>query len=599
MPARLESLRTIVRLFGYARAYWRYILLTAGVTAAYAGASRGVVYFLKPLLDTVLPAQDWGTLRLMIGVGVAGSFLVAGLSYAKDYLKRWLMLKILIDIRVEVCRHLLSQSLRFFTQRQAGDLLSRVTNDIAVTQVALEHLFDDALLHPFMILAAFGAACAANWQLSLIALPGILFFVLPLLRMGRGVRKTKKRSLSKLADIAEDIHQMFTGVRIVKSFHMEAAEIADFRRKNESYLEKTIKVVKLKAGSDAVVELLSALALLGIVFLGAWLIVTRRFGMTVGSLSTFAGAMILLRDPLKGLTKTMNTLQEALAGCDRVFELLDMPPEITDEPGAVELTGIRTGIELAGVTFAYGDTPVLRDLDFTAPAGKVVALVGPSGAGKSTLLDLLARFYDPTRGAIKIDGTDLRRIQRSSLLGLLAVVTQETFLFNTSIAENIRYGRPEATEAEIEAAARAANIHDFILTLELGYRTTVGERGARLSGGQRQRIAIARALLKDPALLLLDEATSALDSESEQLVQGALNNLMRGRTTFVIAHRLSTIQHADVILAIEDGVLVESGTHAELLARDGLYRRLHRLQFAAAATPACDPSPPLAAPPSA
>ncbi|MBI3270299.1 MAG: ABC transporter ATP-binding protein [Planctomycetes bacterium] len=582
MPApKLSSLRTSLRLFAYARGYWAYIALTAAVTAGYATVSRGVIYLLKPLLDDVLPRQDWDTLYLMVWVGLGASCLLFGLSYAKDYLKRYLMLKILIDIRVELCRHMLSLSMKFFNKRQAGDLLSRVTNDIAVTQVALEHLFDDALLHPFMILAAFGAACTANWRLSFIAVPFILVFSLPLLRMGKNVRKTKKKSLSKLADVAEDIHQMFTGIRIVKSFHMEQAEIEDFHRKNDIYMEKTLKVVRIKALADAAMELLSALALLGILFMGAWLVVTKRFGMTVGGLGTFVGAMVLLRDPLKGLTKTFNTLQEALAGCDRVFEILDTPPDITDEPGAIELGAIRDGIEFRGVSFAYGDEPVLRDLAFRVKAGQVIALVGPSGAGKSTLLDLLARFYDPTSGEILVDGVDLRRVRRASLLRHLAVVTQETFLFNTTIAENVRYGRKDATQDDLVAAAKAANIHDFVASLEEGYDTIVGERGTRLSGGQRQRIAIARALLKDPALLLLDEATSSLDSESELLVQEALNNLMRGRTTFVIAHRLSTIQHADLILAIEDGALVESGTHAELLARDGLYRRLHRLQFAA------------------
>ncbi len=573
-----HTVHTIGRLYRFAGKYWRLIVVTAIATILYSALSRGPATFIKPVMDDVLIGRDRSQLWIFV---IAGSFITIGIfitNMVKDYVKRYVMLRVLIDIRVAVCRHLLTLTLRFFHNKKAGDLISRVTNDIAVTQVALEYLFDDALLQPCLFFAGLAVAFHANWKLALLSLPLVLIFAWPVVRLGKAVRKSKLKSLIKLSDVTEDIQQILSGIRIVKSFNMEKQEIADFERKNDDYFDRSMKVVRNKALSASAVELMGALALVGFFCLGAYLIMTDGFDLTTGGLMQFISAMILLRDPVRATAKTWNSLNESLAGAERVFELLDTQPDLSDAPDATDFGKLKEGIRFRGVSFSYGAEPVLQEVDLEIPRGTILALVGPSGAGKSTLLDLVARFYDPQQGTIEMDGVDLRRIRRESLLRHIAVVTQETFLFNTSIGENIRYGRPEATQDEVEAAARAANIHDFVMTLPDRYHTVVGERGAKVSGGQRQRIAIARALLKDPDVLLLDEATSALDSESEALVQGALNNLMSGRTTLVIAHRLSTIQHADRIVVLENGRIVEQGRHGELIERNGAYKRMHAMQ---------------------
>ncbi len=573
-----DSILTCRRLYSYAAKYWRLIAVTALMTIIYSALSRGPATFIKPLMDDVLIAKRtediWGFVLggIVITIGI---FLT---NMVKDILKRYVMLRVLVDIRVAVCRHLLTLSLRFFHATKAGDLISRVTNDIAITQVALEYLFDDALLQPCLFIAGVAVAAHANWQLTLMCLPLVVIFAWPVFRLGKQIRKSKLKSLVKLSDLTEDIQQILSGIRIVKSFHMEKQEVVDFERSNQAYLRKTMKVIRSKALSASAVELMSALTLVIFFCLGAWLIMDSSLGLTPGGLMQFISAMILLRDPVRSIAKTYNSLMESFAGAERVFELLDTKPDLTDAPGATRMGALEQGVRFNLVGFSYGVEPVLQDVDLLVPRGSIVAIVGPSGAGKSTMLDLVARFYDPQSGSVEMDGKDLRSLTRESILGHIAVVSQDTFLFNTSIGENIRYGRPEASQAEVEAAARAANIHEFVVTLPEKYATTVGERGAKLSGGQRQRIAIARAILKDPAILLLDEATSALDSESESLVQEAINNLMKGRTTLVIAHRLSTIQHADLIVVLENGRIVERGRHAELLERDGAYRRMNLIQ---------------------
>jgi subfamily B ATP-binding cassette protein MsbA len=340
--------------------------------------------------------------------------------------------------------------------------------------------------------------------------------------------------------------------------------------------------LRKKALSDSIVEVFISVAIAGLIFLGGLLFLKNWF--TPGGLVLFALGLAMINTPVKELTKGYNRLQESLAAAERIFELLDEKPEIPDAPDAVELAGLGSGVEYRAVTFAYNSEPVLREVSLEARPGDVIALVGRSGSGKSTLVDLLCRFYDPQQGEVRIDGHDLRRLKRTSLLRHIAVVTQDTFLFNASIADNIRYGRLDATDAEVEAAAKAAHIHDFIRTLESGYGTVTGERGAKLSGGQRQRLAIARAILKEPSILILDEATSALDTESEKQVQAAIEELLRAATkpriTFVIAHRISTVKNATRIVVLDEGRIVETGTHDELLARGGVFRKLYEMQFA-------------------
>jgi subfamily B ATP-binding cassette protein MsbA len=587
-----DSLKLAGRLFLRARGHWRWIGLTLFCMAVYSALSSVRMWIAQPLFDRVLlvemveSGERWRELlRLLAIVGILTPFLVLS-DFLQEYLFRLTTMKIIVDFRNQVMDHLARLSMRFYANRRTGDLISRVSNDVAVTQAALDFLFGDIMLQVCMLVGAAAVAVWMSWQLSLILLVGLPLFIYPLIRFGRRIRKSRRKSLVRLGDMTQAMHQMFSGIRVVKAFEMEAEESKAFAERNEEFFRESMKVAKAKALSAAVMQLVEAAVLVAAVAVGGYYVVKAKYGITPGQFGAFMFACVSMNRPMKVLGKAYSSLQEALAACERVFELMDTKPEIADAPDAVDLPRIGQGIVFDGVDFAYGDEPVLRDIRLTARPGEIIALVGPSGAGKSTLCDLICRFYDPVRGTIAIDGADLRRIRRQSLLSHIAVVSQETFLFHASVAENIRYGKRDATDAEVEAAARAANIHDFIATLPEGYRTVVGERGAKLSGGQRQRIAIARAVLKDPALLILDEATSALDTESERLVQEALNRLMasptrdrQGRITFVIAHRLSTVQRADRIVVLDAGRLVEEGTHDELLRKGGLYERLYRMQF--------------------
>jgi len=600
--ATTQGFRLIGRLFLRAKRHAGWIVLTMACMAAYSALFSGRMWIIKPLFDNVLLEQvindvraakqaaleRWNELLFLLYVAAAITPFLVLFDYLQEYLFRLTTMKIIVDFRNQIMEHLVHLSMRFFATRHTGDLISRLSNDVGVTQAALEFLFGDIVLQVFMLIGALVVAVSMSWQLSLIVFVGVPLFVWPLVVLGKRIRKSRRQSLRKLGDLTEAMHQMFSGIRIVKSFEMEGEEIRAFAGRNEDFFRQSMKVARAKALSASIMQLLEAFILLAIFVIGGFYVVKARpgYGISTGNFITFMIACISMNRPLKVLGKSYSSLQEAIAACERVFELMDTRPEIQDAPDAVDLPRIERGIRFDAVSFAYDTEPVLRDISMEARPGEIVALVGPSGAGKSTLCDLICRFYDPTAGAITLDGIDLRKIRRKSLLAHLAVVTQETFLFHTTIGENIRYGKRGATDEEVEEAARAANIHEFIAGLPEGYQTLVGERGARLSGGQRQRIAIARAILKDPALLILDEATSALDTENERLVQDALNRLMasptrsrQGRITFVIAHRLSTVQRADRIIVLEQGRIAEIGTHAELLRTGGLYERLYRMQF--------------------
>jgi subfamily B ATP-binding cassette protein MsbA len=392
------------------------------------------------------------------------------------------------------------------------------------------------------------------------------------------MRKARKKSLEHMGDMTGTMIQTFGGIKVVKAFNMEAAQAAEFRRHNENFFRKLMAALRRKALGENISQLFMGLAA-AVLLVGGYKLLAER-AMTAGDMAVFGLAIAVINSSVRELSKSYNRLLEASAGCERFFELLDQPRDTEHEAGE-ELPADGKGVEYRGVTFAYDGTPVLRDVSLRAAPGEMVAVVGRTGAGKTTLLDLLCRFYDPQAGEIVVHGVDLRKVKRSSLLARLAVVTQEPFLFNTSIGENIRYGRRDASPAEVEAAAKAAHIHDFVAGLEKGYDTPVGERGAKLSGGQRQRVTIARAILRNPSILILDEATSALDAESEQAVQAALDNLIHSgrRITFVIAHRLSTVKRADRIVVLDAGGVAEEGTHDELLARNGVYASLYRTQF--------------------
>jgi ATP-binding cassette, subfamily B, bacterial MsbA len=606
--ASKSSLRLIAQLFQFARRYLGLIILTIVFIILYTIFAQSRFLLVSPLVKSFQDITETRSLGIpakgvqfvnkilipinkliqgptqrqtLINIGWIAlilSFIVAILNYLKDYLQEYVNFKIIIDIRNRLCAHLLTLSLRFFNEKKTGDLLSRVTNDVGVTQNALKFLFGDIIQQPLMIITGFAYMFMLDWQLALIVIAMIPFLILPIMFFGKRIRRSRYKSLLKLGDVTESMHQMFSGIRIVKSFQMEQGEIKDLEKENNSFLQKSLGMVRAKAMSLSLIELLGSVMVLVVLFGAVYLIKNGRLDIPMAA--TFLVYLLTFIKPLRLIASSYNAVQESLSGAERIFELMEQKPVIADALDAVDLPGFRSEIRFKNLSFYY-DTdelncrePALRNINLEVKKGQTVAIVGPTGAGKSTLLDLLCRFYEPTEGDIEIDGISLKMMKRSSLLKHIAIVGQENFLFNESIRSNISYGKPDATLEEIKNAARAAYIDDFIEGLPNGYDTTIGERGVKLSGGERQRLAIARAILKNPEILLLDEATSALDSESEKIVQSAINNLMKNRTTFIIAHRLSTVQHADRIVVFNLGEIVEEGHHNELIKKGGLYTKL-------------------------
>lgn len=514
-----------------------------------------------------------------IGVAMAIFAPIIFLScYFQQYFRNLVMWAVVVDIRNKVCDHLLPQPLSFFENRKSGDLLSRLTNDIAVTQSGLTVLFDDILLQPLKLICGLTLAFYFSWKLSLLTLIAFPLIFIPVLIMGKKIKKHGKGSLRHLSDLTDALREMFTGIRIVKAFKMEAEESREIHEISNRFFMKRMKLVKAKAVNTSTSEFVYTLGLALLIILGGYVIVSKK--ITPGELGGFITAIgFMVITTVKKLAKGYASLQESLAGVNRVFELLSIEPAIKDHPEAVTLKDIHEGISFNNVSFSYDHSKdfILKDINLTIRKGEVVAIVGKSGAGKSTLINLIPRFYDPVKGSVEIDGIDIRQIHSESLLAHIAIVSQQTFLFNRSLRDNIHYGRQDAADEEIYAAAKSANIHDFIIGLPKGYDTVVGELGVKLSGGQRQRIAIARAILKNAPILLLDEATSSLDYESEKLVQDALNNLITGRTTIIVAHRFSTILHCDRIIVMKNGYIVETGSHESLMSEEGEYKRVYQL----------------------
>ncbi|MHC4829855.1 MAG: ABC transporter ATP-binding protein [Planctomycetota bacterium] len=506
---------------------------------------------------------------LAVGMGVSNIF--------KATLQQAFVLRVLIAIRLHVTEHLLKQGLGFFHRHRLGDLYSRLTNDIGGAHSALQFLFID-IFESFLRILAYLVVCVwASWKLSV----GALFVAPPVVLLmrvfGKKIRKRSRGRQVSAAEVTEEMQQMLSGIRTVKAFHNEARQVERFEAANMSFYKRALRVVRVKALSRGVVELINHWAVAIILVVGTILVFDKGIASR-DALITFVGALALMYNPAKKMVRAYNNLSDALASMERLQELLQEEPAIQDRADATDIGEVRGEVELRGVTFAYETDPVLHEISLVAKPGTVVALVGESGGGKSTLVDLIARFYDPQDGAILVDGHDIRNVTRASYMRHVAMVTQDPFLFNDTVATNLRYAKPDATLEEMVAACKAARIHDAITELESGYDTVVGERGVMLSGGQRQRLTIARALLKNPKVLLLDEATSALDSESEKLVQQALERLMQGRTTIAIAHRIGTIMGADQILVIDRGRIVETGTHETLLAEQGRYANLYALQ---------------------
>jgi subfamily B ATP-binding cassette protein MsbA len=570
------------RLFSYAKPHWKMLFLTLlsmGLFTLFIGAQLALI---KPVIDRLMKGETTksssgiysfqekndsedviSSLKRKTVSRVKGSTFISkseklfkkctnsftaigvlvaimapfifGLNYLQTYLKNHVMWNVLMDIRNHLFEHILPQQLSYFENRKSGDLISRLTNDINSTQFGISILFDNILLVPMRLLCGLGLAFYFSWKLSLFTFILLPIVIIPVLVFGRKIKRHGRKSLIHLGELTDAMREMFSGIRTVKAFKMEDEEIVEFKTINSRFFKRIMLTVKAKALNSSTTEFIYSLGLAAIIIIGGYVISSNK--ISPGSLGGFVTATaFLILTSIKRLAKSYGKLQESLAGASRVFELLDQHPTITDHHDAIELN-------------------------------------------KSTLLDLVPRFYDPVNGSIKIDDTDIRLIKRDSLLDQIAIVCQQTFLFNRSVKDNILCGRRDASIEEIQDAAKAANIHDFIINLPMGYDTVVGEQGVKLSGGQKQRVTIARAILKNAPILILDEATSSLDSKSEKLVQEALDNLMHDKTTFVIAHRLSTIRHADRIVVLKKGCIVETGTHDELVNKESEYKKQYRIQF--------------------
>jgi subfamily B ATP-binding cassette protein MsbA len=567
------------RLFAFTRPYRGLLFLSWIATAGYAASSAGLVHMVEPIFDDVLIR----TLNVWpVAATILGLYLFKGLcSYLSTTLVADAGQRAVTDLRNRLYEHILNQSFAFLRRNSTGSMMSHITTDVEKIQNAVSEMAGDLLKEGLTVLGLVAILFIKDWRLALLSLVGMPAAFYPLVRLGRHVRASSETSLRRWRDISEILQETISGFPVVKAFGMEGFETSRFRRAASRLFHVNMRITRTTAVLPPLMEAVGGLALVGALFYGSDAVRAGR--LTPGAFTSFLAALFAMYTPIKRLSRLNATLQGAMAASSRIFEVLDTHLEVREAEGSRPLPRPRGDIEYREVGFHYADgqgANVLRCVSFNARAGEVVAIVGTSGAGKTTLMNLLPRFYDVTDGAVTIDGVDVREVTLKSLREQIGLVTQETVLFNDTVSANIAYGLEDVDEARIESAARAAFAHDFILDLPRRYDTVIGERGSRLSGGQRQRIAIARALLKDPPILILDEATSALDAKSEQLVQQALSNLMKGRTTLVIAHRLATVRKADRIVVLDGGEVKETGTHEELLKRpNGLYSRLYELQF--------------------
>ncbi len=570
-------MRVLKRLFTLVVPYWRTLLVDAWLLLGRVGLALVPPLIQKAIVDEVIGGRSLARLgplvALMVGVYLAQKVVESGDMFLRHALGE----KFIFDLRVRLYAYLQRLSLSFFERTSTGELMSRVTNDVNALEQFVTHGVALTAVDLLRLVGSAGILLALEWRLALLVLLPVPVLGLLLRAFNTRVRPIYRRVRARLGDINAQLQDNLSGIRVIQAFGREEQALERFASDSEGYYRARVRGIRYWSTFFPAIGFIAALGTVAVMGAGSLMVV--RDALSLGTLVAFLSYITAFYEPVNRLTEVDNVFQEAIAAGERIFELLDTAREIEDAPDAVDLPTVRGEVAFEGVYFAYGDgDEVLCDINFHIAPGEVVALVGPSGAGKTSIANLLCRFYDPLRGRVTLDGYDLRKVRLRSLRQHVAVVLQDAFLFNATVRENLLFGKPDATDEELVAAAKAAFAHDFITALPDGYDTEIGERGVRLSGGQKQRLALARAILADPRILILDEATSSVDAEAEYLIQQALDEVLRGRTALVIAHRLSTIRNADKIIALDRGNICEVGDHDDLIHREGLYSQLYRRQ---------------------
>lgn len=564
-------------LLDYCKPYWSQWLLALLSMIGVAYFTSQLTLLVKHILDDVL-IQTKPEALVKVSVLLLIYYFGKGLfSFTSSYLMTAIGLKIVRNLRNELYRHIIYQSLKFFSGHKTGDLTAKVISDTDRIQDLVSKTLADLIRETFTLFGLIAVIFYIDWKLALISIALFPLVVWPITRFSERLREASKKAQENISHLSQILFETLTSSRIVQSYQMEKRETERFDHTSQKLLQEGLHASWVVSFSSPFMELLSGIAAVLVMWYGSSQI--RQGNLTAGDFTAFLTALFFMYTPVKRLSKANQSIQQAIASYGRIEEILSQSERMEDAPNAVSLARLSESIEFENVWFYYDENAVLQDINFSVKAGEVIAIVGPSGVGKTTMVNLLPRLYDVSSGSIKMDGHDVREVTLDSLRSQVGLVSQETILFDDTVAGNIAYGAPGATPDEIEKAAIAAYAHDFISLLPEGYETPIGERGHRLSGGQRQRIALARAILRNPAILILDEATSELDAESEIAIQKALTQIMRGRTTFIIAHRLSTIRRADKIIVLENGRIHEIGTHEDLLDSKGLYSKFHELQY--------------------